>query len=84
MTTIENHEGKKYLKSIRPADGKGDPINVDVYEVLVAFGVTCPARAHAIKKLLFAGQRGKGNSTDDLIGAAAAVSRAIELNAVQP
>ena len=26
---------------------------VDVYDVLEAFGVTCPARAHAIKKLLY-------------------------------
>jgi hypothetical protein len=54
-------------------------INVDVYSVLEAYKVTCPARAHAIKKLLCAGQRGKGEELADLIGALAAVNRAIDL-----
>lgn len=51
----------------------------DVYCVLDAFNVTCPARQHAIKKLLCAGIRGKGNATQDLTEAADAVRRAIEL-----
>jgi hypothetical protein len=67
MTSINEHEGKKYLKTI------------DVYCVLVAFGVTCPARQHAIKKLLSAGTRGKGDEMSDLVGALAAVNRAIDL-----
>jgi len=31
---------------------------IDIYDILVAYGVTCPARQHAIKKLMLAGQRG--------------------------
>ena len=45
--------------------------------------MTCPARAHAIKKLLCCGGRGKGDALADLLGAEAAVSRAIELQRVR-
>lgn len=65
----------KYLRKI-----KTDAFDmVDVYAVLVAFNVTCPARAHAIKKLLCAGQRGKGSALQDLNEALQAVARAIDL-----
>lgn len=76
---IDEHEGSKYLRKIHSAKRDKAPIQVDVYAVLEAFKVTCPARQHAIKKLLCAGGRGKGNDLDDLIGAEAAVARAIEL-----
>lgn len=78
---IHDHQGRKYLRLIRgwKEDGSpAEPIRVDVYRVLVAFGVTCPATAHAVKKLLTAGERGKGSRLDDLVGADAALSRAIE------
>lgn len=79
--TIEQHEGRKYLRAITsPVDGS--VIDIDVYAVLVAFDVTCPARQQAIKKLLCCGNRRKGDQMDDLIGAEAAVSRAIELQKV--
>jgi len=86
-TPINQHEGNKYLRYIEPAmkrqyvvsEHSDDAILVDVYAVIVAFDVKCPARQHAIKKLLCAGIRGKGNESDDLIGALAAVNRAIEL-----
>ncbi len=81
--TISEHEGKKYLRTIR-SPVNGSTIEVDVYEVLEAFGVTCSARQHAIKKLLCAGQRDKGNELADLSGALAAVNRAIELEAGRP
>jgi hypothetical protein len=77
--SIDQHEGKKYQKVIRSCRNDERSIYVDVYEVLEAFGVTCPARQHAIKKLLMAGGRGKGSELADLIGAEAAVCRAIEL-----
>lgn len=78
MSNIKEHEGKKYLRVIV------DPTNggisyTDVYAVIDAFGVTCPASAHAIKKLLAPGQRGKGERLDDLVGAQAAINRAVEL-----
>ena len=83
---ITSHEGAKYLRTIYPAgevevDPKRESIGlqIDVYSVLEAFNVTCPAAAHCIKKLLCAGERGKGDRLTDLIGAEAALSRAIEL-----
>ena len=76
--TIKTHEGKKYLTKIRTPDGSQE-IEVDVYCVLEAFAVLCPARAHAVKKLLACGQRGKGDELADLRGVYAAVCRAIEL-----
>ena len=70
----------KYMRLIRPSqhDESGDSF-VDVYDVLVAFGVTCPARAHAIKKLLCAGLRDKGPELQDLEESVSAVLRAVEL-----
>lgn len=80
---IDEHEGQKYLRLIHSAHPENErpPISVDVYAVLVAFGVTCPARAHAVKKLLCCGNRGKGSEMADLLGVEAAVARAIELQA---
>lgn len=78
MSNITEHEGRKYLKVIvDPTDGRVS--HVDVYCVLEAFGVTCPASAHAIKKLLMPGQRGKGDQLADLVGAQAAINRAVDL-----
>lgn len=74
--------GNKYHRKIYPIlDPANQPILVDVYSILEAFKVTCPARQHAIKKLLCAGLRGKGNSLQDLIETRDAVERAIELEA---
>lgn len=73
------HSGSKYLRTIHPADGAGEPIRVDVYSVLVAFGVTCPGRQHAIKKLLCAGLRGKNSEAKDVSESIDAVRRAVQL-----
>lgn len=54
-------------------------VTVDVYDVLAAFGVTCQARGHAIKKLLMAGQRGHKDEARDLREAVQAIERSIEL-----
>jgi len=76
---INEHEGKKYLRLIKSAVQGEGAVLVDVYAVIEAFQVTCPGRQQAIKKLLMTGQRGKGDTLADLIGADAALSRAIEL-----
>ena len=68
------HSGNKYLRNIHDVDGK-----VDVYAVLEAFAVACPARQHAVKKLLCAGLRGKGDALQDLSEARDAVLRAIDM-----
>lgn len=70
--------GAKYLRDIKLVDGR-----VDVYAVIVAFGVTCPARQHAIKKLLCAGLRGKGGEAQDLAEARDAVERAIQMQSAR-
>jgi hypothetical protein len=95
VATIEEHEGKKYLKRIVSAVVESKGLNVDlvllpdgrvlptcmvdVYAVIEAWEVTCPGRQHALKKILAAGERGKGSAVDDLRGAIAALNRAVEL-----
>ena len=66
--------GSKYRRAIQHADG-----HVDVYAVLDAFAVSCPARQHAIKKLLCAGLRGKADELQDLTEARDAADRAVEM-----
>ena len=68
----------KYTRKIQSIEN-ADTFNIDVYSVLVAFGVTCPARAHAIKKLLMAGDRGHKDAVQDLEEAGQAIRRAVEL-----
>ena len=55
------------------------PTIVDVYDVLMAFKVACPARQHALKKLLQAGSRGAKGTKQDLQEALESILRAIEL-----
>lgn len=64
----------KYQREIK------EGVIVDVYDVLKAFGVTCPARAHAIKKLLAPGQRGAKDTVTDLKESIQSIERAIELH----
>ena len=77
-TNIKEHSGSKYLKTIIDATN-GNTCLVDIYAVLEAFQVTCGPTQHAIKKLLMAGQRGKGDKLQDLREAIDSISRAIEL-----
>lgn len=70
----------KYHRAIRDLYNPDEYcIDIDVYSVLEAFDVRCPARQHAIKKLLCAGIRGKGDTLQDLQEAAQAVDRAVEM-----
>lgn len=69
---LEDAKPNKYQRTI-----KG--VTVDVYDVLAAFGVTCQARGHAIKKLLMAGQRGHKDEAQDLREAVQAIERSVQL-----
>ena len=71
----------KYVKQIRSSlyDEGRDQISVDVYDVLVAFNVTCPAIQHAVKKLLCPGQRGTKDAMQDLQEARFSIDRAMQL-----
>jgi len=65
----------KYLKKVTLVDGD----KIDIYAVLKAFDVHCPARQHGVKKLCFAGKRSKGTEREDLMEALQSNIRAIEL-----
>lgn len=60
-------------------DDVGLEIVVDVYDVLRAFNVTCPATQHAIKKLLCPGMRGSKSAKQDIGEAIGSLRRALEL-----
>lgn len=63
----------KYQREIKPG------VFVDVYDVLRAFNVTCPAMAHGVKKCLAPGQRGVKDSIQDKNEAIASINRSIEM-----
>ena len=69
----ENTEPNKYTRNL-----KG--VECDVYDVLKAFDVTCPALQHLIKKALCAGLRGHKDKPQDLKDILDSAKRAIELN----
>ncbi len=74
----------KYRKTalLRRADGDEEElvaVTMDIYDVLKAYGVTCQATGHAIKKLLMPGQRGHKSKQQDLEEAITSIVRAIEL-----
>ena len=64
----------KYIRDL-----KG--VQVDVYDVLKAFDVTCPAMQHAAKKVLCAGIRGHKDALKDKREAIQSIERSIELEA---
>lgn len=65
----------KYQREIKPG------VVVDVYDVLEAFRVECPALAHGIKKLLMPGARGAKSVEQDKQEAIDSILRSIELDA---
>ena len=75
----------KYLRKAYPVDGQvhtdangNKYILIDVYTVLQAFDVASHALGHAIKKLLCAGIRGKGDKMQDLNESKVAIDRGIQ------
>ena len=53
--------------------------HIDVYRVLLLFGVTDPCLQHAIKKLLCAGNRGVKDELKDVQEAIASLLRYLEM-----
>lgn len=72
----------KYIRRIVSRDGSNF-VEADVYQILEAFDVRCPARQHAIKKLLCAGIRGKGSQLSDLSESLISIDRAVQLQQVR-
>lgn len=75
---MNDHGRSKYKREVHCLESPYRCI-IDVYSVLEAFVVTCPARQHLIKKILCTGIRGKGDSLQDLEEAKVALDRAIVL-----
>jgi hypothetical protein len=67
------NEYKHYQKSVEHLKW------IDVYRVLVLFGVTNPCVQHAIKKLLCAGQRGAKDERKDIEEAVSSLVRCLEM-----
>jgi hypothetical protein len=79
---LRTNKVNKYKRHIRGKTSEGnnsDSITIDVYDVLKAFNVTCPATQHAIKKMLMAGERGHKDKQTDLEEAIQSLQRAKEL-----
>ena len=72
----------KYTRHVYYYDegGRNHEVSIDVYDILKAFDVRCPAIQHAVKKLLCCGTRGHKDADTDLREAMQAIERAIELN----
>jgi hypothetical protein len=79
LTTDRGSKYHRTLTQTLPGDTHGLSVTVDVYDVLRAFGVSCPALQHAVKKLLCAGLRGNKSAEQDIDEAANSCRRAIEL-----
>lgn len=70
--TSEDRAQEGYTRRIRGHD-------VDMYTVLRAFKTGCPSLDHAVKKIMFAGQRNGGKSREqDLLEAIKCIERSIE------
>ena len=71
----------KYTRTIIGKDKEGEyvSVEVDVYDVLDAFPVKCPALQHLTKKSLFVGMRGHKNQGEDLDDIIKSAIRAKEL-----
>lgn len=83
MKSIKEHSGNKYIRRIYSCIEDGSHVDVDVYAVLEAFNVTCPAIQHALKKLLCTGIRGKADKLQDLKESVDAMYRAIQIEGLR-
>ncbi len=71
----------KYMVKIvgRTEDNEPVSVLVDVYDVLKAFSIDCPALAHALKKMLKPGSRGHKDSIQDKQEAIVSIWRSIDM-----
>jgi hypothetical protein len=74
VDNLPTQTDNKYVRIIKGVD-------MDVYDVLKGFNVTCPAMQHAIKKMLCSGLRGYKGTSQDKEEAIASIKRSIELDA---
>ena len=70
-TAHQNHD--HYFKDVSNLK------HIDIYRVLILFGVTDPCLQHATKKLLCAGNRGVKDELKDVQEAIASLTRYLEI-----
>jgi len=70
-TAHQNHD--HYFKDVSNLK------HIDVYRVLLLFGVTDPCLQHAVKKLLCSGQRGVKDTQQDVQEAITSLLRYLEM-----
>lgn len=78
VAEITSSKRSKYHREVKPG------VYIDVYDVLTAFNVTCPAIGHAVKKLLAPGKRGAKDMATDLKEANQSIDRAIQIENTKP
>ena len=81
FVSVEDAQEHKEKRSITPSKYTKQihGVSVDVYDVLMAWGVTNPALQHLIKKALQCGQRGHKDKQQDLQDIIDSAIRAKEL-----
>ena len=79
----QKNKYKRTIKTIDAYDANGKPVkidvDVDVYDVIRAYGVVSGPLQHALKKVLAPGQRGHKDTLQDLRDIIASVEREIEM-----
>ena len=85
FTSVEDAQEYKANRSITPSKYTKQihGVSVDVYDVLMAWGVTNPALQHLIKKALQCGQRGHKDNQQDLQDIIDSAIRAKELECLK-
>jgi len=76
---IKGHSGNKYVRKIKSCITRKEIGEVDVYSVENAFGPMPMARSHALKKILCAGLRSKGDAQQDIKEAIDALKEDLKL-----
>ena len=79
MITIENAVNPQHQNHDHYFKDVSNLKHIDVYRVLILFGVTDPCLQHAIKKLLCAGNRGAKDKTQDVQEAINSLLRYLEM-----
>jgi hypothetical protein len=85
-----SRDGDKYNRKVTAMTTDEDPsertlveVTIDVYDVLEAFNVTCPALQHLIKKSLCVGLRGHKSPERDLKDIIESSERALKMGAAR-
>lgn len=80
---IRTHSGSKYVRKVRSCITREVIGEIDCYSVADAFAVDEMPLNHALKKILCAGVRGKGNRMQDITEAIDALKEQLKIEGVR-